>query len=66
MGPLSDLSAVEGAWHEVTYTRQRALFYTHADDFTAEVILSFTRRLRLLDLLECVFTQRLSCVHSYK
>lgn len=48
MGPLSDLSAVEGAWHEVTYTRQRALFYTHADDFTAEVILSFTRRLRLI------------------
>lgn len=30
MGPLSDLSAVEGAWHEVTCTRPQALYYMYS------------------------------------
>lgn len=49
--PLSDLSAVEGAWHEVTRTWPQVLYYmygqTHSDESTAEVIPSLARQLSL-------------------
>lgn len=51
MGPLSDLSAVEGAWHEVTCRGPRALYYKYGqslcNESRAAIIPSLARQLHL-------------------